>query len=141
MKIGGRSFQNIVKKLAANTGVESRAMYKDSVTIRWNGRVVVTLNEDPESLRMLPDISISMADKVIILQVQKSTEFSGDVEDVLEEELPAFCRFVYGYRIPENVRGHARWGVMDYIHPALKEEIHSIAYDSPIEDLVAQWRP
>ena len=87
----------------------------------WAGRVVVTCNADPESIRILPDIEISMLDKISLFRIRSALHDFTDAPERISEELPSFARWLLDYRIPEHCRGGARFGVRSYHDPSLLE--------------------
>ena len=110
----------LLKKLVANNVLYMRAMFKGAVDVDWCGRLSVTMNEDPESMRMLPDLDINNKDKVLILRCSPTEiKFPPDIETVIKQEMPYFCRYVYDFSIPDACKGSARFGVKSYIDPHL----------------------
>ena len=81
---------------------------------------MVSCNIDSESLRMLPDMDVSIADKVILLRTTgQEVEFPPDVEDVIDAELPSFCRFLMDTEIPKHIAEANRIGMRAYHEPSL----------------------
>ena len=118
-----RKYSSVVKKIAANQEFRSRALYENARMIRWMGIVIVTLNTDAESVRMLPDIDTSLLDKSVFLRTSDriaGVEFVAGKAQITEIEkwLPNFARFLLEYKIPtycEGVgAGKARYGIRSF---------------------------
>lgn len=115
-------FSAIIKQLSANDEFTYTAKYQDSVKISWLGRVVVTLNDDPESLGMLPDVTISNKDKLMFFRVQGKEMEEKDPGAKVEKELPYFARYLSKYETPEECRGTPRYGVKCWLESELYAE-------------------
>lgn len=119
-------FAERVKQLVVNGSFEVRAMYRDGVDIFWSGRrLMITLNEDPVSLRMLPPLDTSIDDKVMFLKVRRpSVQFSqnpDDNEQMVRRELPFFLRWLLDWQPPEEVMDpRSRLAVRGKIHDDLR---------------------
>jgi len=119
-------FAERVKQLVVNGSFEVRAMYRDGVDIFWSGRrLMITLNEDPVSLRMLPPLDTSIDDKVMFLKVTRpSVEFSQNPDENdarVRAELPFFLRWMVDWAPPESVLdARSRLAVRSKIHDDLR---------------------
>lgn len=114
-----------IKKIVANPHQYYNEKYASAGQITWLGRVMVSLNEDPESLRMLPDLQQSLMDKIMIFKVKRpSFPFpeSYEVDRIVDEELPHLLRWLLDWDIPEVLKGASRFGVMSYHHPSLHRQ-------------------
>jgi hypothetical protein len=116
-------FSALIKKMAANRTFSVREKYRVDKLIEWNGRVVVTCNTDPESLRILPDMDLSNCDKINLFRVAKREDFTfpNDVADIIHSELPFFLRWLLDWSPPDHVLGDSRYGVQTYRDASLFE--------------------
>ena len=138
---GHLRYTALLKKLVANNVLSMRAMFKGSVDIDWCGRLSVTMNEDPESMRMLPDLDINNKDKVIILRCSpQPIDFHADVEKTILQELSYFCRFIYDFTIPDVCKGGSRFGVASYIDHKLKGESEYSSVTYATVEILDEWR-
>ncbi len=114
-------FSALIKKMAANRNFTVREKYKVSKLIEWNGRVVVTCNTDPESIRILPDVDLSNRDKINLFRMAEREGFSfpRDAESVITAEFPFFLRWLLEWQPPTHVLGDARYGVKTYCEESL----------------------
>lgn len=118
-------YSAMIKKMVANDTFLYEAKFVEAVKLPWLGRLVVTCNTDPESLKILPAIDINNADKLMFF---RSTD--AKLEDPLAEmkaaaELPAFAGFLAEYETPLECRGGTRFGVAGFLHPELYAEAES----------------
>ena len=113
-------FSALLKKIAANTCFTISEKYRKARQVEWNGRVVVTCNDDPESSRILPDLDMSNRDKVILLKVAPHTlRFPEDTALRIRLELPLFARWLLNWKIPEELLGESRYGIKEYAESSL----------------------
>jgi len=135
-----RTFSAMIKATVANPNLRYRPMYKSGVTRPWMGRVVVTMNDDPESLRMLPTVDNSILDKICLFKVKDSgVQFPLDIDLILEKELPHFCQFLLEWSVPDHCIGSSRFGSARYIHKDLLNESQGSSETSSFYDLLHQW--
>ena len=124
-KLGAKSrrdrskFTEALKVLAANGRVRCEAKFGSAVEgLPWPGRVVILSNVDSQSLSVLPDLDMSTRDKFTMLRLGNARYPFGTREQVapwLTEELPAFARFLLGWRIPAELKDD-RFGVKAVQH-------------------------
>ena len=118
-------FAKTLKKMAANQVHIVEAKYRNASSVPWEGRIVVTLNTDPLSLQILPDVEISNRDKICLFKTSDKVLDDKDAARKAREELPALCAYLLNMEIPEHCRGDARFGVRNYLHEELYAEASS----------------
>lgn len=135
-------FSNLVKKVAANHTFNYHAKFRDQLTVPWNGRIFVTCNDDPESIRILPDLDVSIKDKLILLKAGADAhrDFPGNVADLIARELPFFARYLLEYEIPENCLGNSRFGVRSYLDTQLEETARHSSATYSFAEILDLWR-
>jgi hypothetical protein len=139
------AYSQMVKKIVANPYQEFHPKFKKAVSFRFNGRLIVTMNSDPVSIGMLPNIEQSILDKLVILKAEKpGTSFDG-ADGKVRQELPAFCDYVSNWVTPdwlltkpdECVRfGHDSWQ-----HPELLSTALDSSPSAGLMELLGMWRP
>jgi hypothetical protein len=137
-------YSQIVKKIVANPYQEYHAKFKKAVTFRWNGRLIVTLNDDPTSIGMLPSIEGSILDKIVLLRAfAPGVSFSG-ADDKVGGEMPAFADFLANYTTPEWLTTRAeeviRFGHDSFHHADLLETAKEGSAASGLLELLSLWR-
>lgn len=125
-------YSSKIKKLVANPHQYFNEKYQCAGQVTWLGRVMVSLNDDPESLQMLPDLQQSLLDKIMILRVKRpSFEFPEmhKLEKIIDTELPHLLRWLLHWTPPQEVVGEARFGVKSYYHPSTHREALESSYN------------
>jgi hypothetical protein len=137
--LDNQRYSQRLKAVVANREVLTRGMFKEGVDIPWSGRVVITMNLDPESLRMLPDMSITIRDKILLLRIHDAIcgRFLSDAE--LREELPYFCAWARDHEVPEELRDE-RFGVHHWHHPELLAAATAESSTQTALEILETWR-
>ena len=138
-------YTQMVKKFVANPYQEFHPKFKKAVSFRYNGRLIVTMNDDEESINMLPSIDRSILDKIIVLKAGKpGTSFAG-ADDNARRELPHFAEFLATWKTPENLLtkldevhrfGHDAWH-----NETLMETARNSSPSAGLMELLDLWRP
>ena len=137
-------FSAMIKSIVANGTFRYERKFGASGDLPFNGRLVVTLNEDPNSLSILPDVDQNLTDKIMIL---RTGDMTADVEPkeqdryaVIERELGAFVRWVLDFQIPERVELDHRFGIKAYHDKLTLEEARGSTAGAAIMEVVDMWR-
>lgn len=126
-------FTALIKKIVANTAITYNGKFKKQGLLPWYGRVMITSNLDPESLKILPNMEISVLDKISLFKAANSkTKLPGEMEQrkLVAAELPYFCRWLLDWTVPDHlVSEDPRFGVNPYhhidLHQASVQQGHS----------------
>lgn len=135
-------FSQMVKTVTANDSFSFRAMYRAGEDLRWLGRVVVTLNDDPEALRILPEVDINILDKVMLLKTTAHVGGPWPTDVDLDTELPHFGAWLRDWSVPDHLRPNAaqkRFGVVPYSQIELLNAATSLSDETHFEDLLLEW--
>ncbi len=121
-----RLMTDLIKRSVANPFVEAREMYVSPTEVEWNGRLIITLNEDANSLSIVPQQDSSNRDKVIGLRVSPSAheDFlpNEEMEALIRSELPFFAKWLVDtFKLPKDLQGTPRFGVISWFHPYLRD--------------------
>ena len=112
------------------THVEKRCHPKgrEALTLIPLWRLTMSLNDEPDCLKLLPRLTNSIEDKVMIFRVGHKrcpmpTSQSGQEKlwNAIKEELPHFVDYVLKYKIPATMQG--RYGIKHFSHPELVSNI------------------
>lgn len=113
------------------------------VTLRPFWRTSMTLNDDPESLMVLPPLE-GISDKVMLFRAHKtempmSTETLeqwGAFMALIDAEMPAFVYFILNrFEIPESLRC-GRYGVKHFHHQELLDMMSVLSPETKLLELI-----
>lgn len=140
-------FSEMVKRCVANQSFRSNEKFRKAGQVQWQGRAFITGNVDPESLRQIPNMDISMKEKIMLMRItdvrQDGFVFPDDgvVRSNLDRELPAFARFLLDYQIPPQCRSKdARYGVKEYHEPSLLMEANHSSTSGTFGEILDEWQ-
>jgi len=116
----------VLKKLAANGSFRYNKKFHSAGMVNWCGRVIVTLNLDVSSRRMLPALDTGILDKVNfyrMIEKKKSIPFPPRFEliKIIQAELPYFLRWLVAWTPPESVLVDGRFGYASYHEASIME--------------------
>lgn len=132
-------YSAIVKKMAANKHFLINGKYKGAAMIPWRGRVFITCNTDSESTRILPDVDQSLLDKVCLFKcADRDVDFT-NVEQVVDNEISYFCKWLLDWKPPENVLEFSRYGVASYHHPDLLQAAKDTTYSNAFFEILVTF--
>lgn len=142
------TFSQLLKSIAACDSIPVRGMYRETVRLPWLGRVVVNINNDANSLRLLPNTELNLLDKVHLSYVQKPFSGRFPTKEVIKSEIPAFARFLMEGRnwletFCPDLWSHetaVRWGVKMFHHPMLIQLAQASQISTNVEELLNLWR-
>lgn len=142
---GAKSAFNVrLKNMIAQPGQISHAKFSKPVKIIWIGRLIGSLNDDPESLGMLPLLSEGLADKLMFFKIEKRRKdwpSNKECEEVMAKEMPHFLWWLLNVFDDSKVRANNRMGVKCYYDPRIvrfSEKQHQSASMSEILALFAK---
>lgn len=126
-----------LKKLVANRTFLANEKYEKAYMTHWLGRILITCNDDPVSIQMLPDLDQSISDKVSFLRIaEKSAPVFAEAEAVLEDELPQFAGWLVASRdVPEIVQD-TRFGQVPYQDEFMRETVNGASQITLFEELI-----
>jgi hypothetical protein len=123
-------FGTQIKQFTVNDKQSCHAKNRQAITLEPFWRLSITLNDDPESMLILPPFEDALADKIILLKAAKKPmpmPTGSDAERAafrkqINSELPAFLSFLLQWQIPPDLRSE-RFGIAHYHHPELLQAI------------------
>jgi hypothetical protein len=121
-----RAFTEAIKAQISNPQGPTEAKFKDSLTLSWKGRIIITTNIDPDSLAIIPDLGPTVRDKIMLFQFNNDYEpdFAPNqkLEATIAKELPFFLKWLLGWKEPAYVLDkNPRYGVKSYHAPTLEK--------------------
>jgi len=129
-----RAFGAQVKQISGEDTQRCHPKHGEAIILTPFWRLTISLNDDPEELMVLPPISDSIEDKMIILRaVQAPMPMPSGTHDQriafwnqLVSEIPAFIDFLCQWQIPTELQSQ-RYGITHIQHPDLLQEIDALA--------------
>jgi energy-coupling factor transporter ATP-binding protein EcfA2 len=127
--------------------VRIEAKGKDAFSCRPWWRVVFALNDQPENLLVLPQITEDISDKLTLLRCQRfalpmpagTDEERAAFWAQLAREIPAYLHWLEdGFSLPAELAVDQRCAVVAYRHPVLSEEMSSISPEAQLLELIGQ---
>lgn len=136
-------FAKSLKAMAANPTQKYHPKGFDSIEIPFKGRVVVTCNTDPESLRALPSLDATIKDKLMLFKIREGFQphfYDSNYknEERADRELPFFLHWlVNDYVPPQEIIDpvYKRFEIKSFHHPEL---VHQAQAESP-ESIFAEY--
>jgi hypothetical protein len=138
-----KQFGAQLKNLVANEVQSFHAKGRQALSLTPFWRVSITLNDEPESLLVLPPIDTDLKDKIIFLKAAAAS-FPFDEDDLagrkryretLSAELPAFLFFLRRWKIPQDLT-HQRYGVAAWQNLELTAAIDDLAPEMRLLSLI-----
>lgn len=136
-------FSAMLKKVVANRTMSVNGKWKARGQVTWLGRVIVTCNLDPESLRILPNLEQSVLDKLSLFKAGPTrTKLEGfdEQQEILRRELPSFCRWLLDWEIPPELRSpDPRFGVLPYHYHELVRASNNATLTHMLYELILDF--
>jgi len=140
-------FSEMVKKVVADKSFRSNEKFRKAGMVRWQGRAFITGNLDPESLRRIPNLDISMKEKIMLFKVLLNREDGfkfpdeGEIRAKVSQELPFLARFLLDY-VPEAqcLAGDNRYGVKEYHEASLLSEANHSSVSGTFGEILDEWQ-
>ncbi len=118
-----------VKQIASNQEQLVHQKFMQRVKIIWNGRIMITLNNDPMSRRVLVPIDPSTRMKYNFYRCFQWDDHSkeqakrpppwtwesrSEIERLIALELPFFCAWLQAWTRPDWIKANSRFGIESY---------------------------
>ena len=131
-------FSQVVKAITANDEFTMRGMYREGIRMPWTGRLIVTMNDDPESLQMLPSTETNLMDKIMLLRANATNlDFPSDEQILIE--LPHFTAFLRDMPKDPGIWVGGRFGIKPYHDPDLRQAAEDSQETTSAKELICQW--
>ena len=134
-----RKATELIKRGVANPRISFMAKHVDAITIPWSGRIIVSLNDDANSMSVIPTMDSSNRDKLMAFKVCKKY-FQFPVKKVLEktieEEMPHFLKWLSEWKPPAEVLDDDRFGVKSFIDTSIAYAAYDNSSRSQVAELV-----
>lgn len=116
----------------------------DAINLPVFWRLSISLNDEPDALRVLPPLDQDVKDKLILLRANKNlfstptttTEEKEQFWATLMDELPAFLHWLLNEFVPPEELQDDRYPVKTWHHPKLREALESISDEHKLLALI-----
>ncbi len=135
-------FGEMIKGIVVNDTHRLHRKREDALTGSPYWRLTISINDDPDKMRVLPLLTPDMKDKLMLFHIEKTPLPlpTGTLEEraafraAISGELPALLHWLlHEHEIPEAIRGD-RFGVREWQHPMLVLDLFD---DTPHAELLA----
>lgn len=117
--------------------------YCARLCVDWTGRIYITLNEDPNSVGVLPEVNSNTFDKMSFFASQAyAGEWPANTELLLANELPKFARWLLDcWKLPADLKNttDSRMGVKSYYDPVILDLSKQQGYAFNLVELLKIW--
>lgn len=136
-------FEQKIKAIVANNEHSYHPKFMKKVRIEWCGRLIVTLNDGPKDVGLLPMLNPNTADKMMFFLAQAHNFKFGDKfenREMVAAELPYLLRWLLDvYQPPASVQMPGRFGVVSYHDPFLTRINRQEQQSYNLLELLAAW--
>lgn len=140
-----RIFSERLKQSLANPEHRVNEKFRKAGMVPWEHLIGLTCNDDPESLRQIPNLDINSRDKLIIVRMNPDSVFrfrpKSEMAEIVEREMPYFLAWLLAYTPPASVTEGAepRWGLRSYCEPTLLRAANQSAAVNGFFELLVKW--
>ena len=138
-----KRFSEGLKRAAANDTVRYHPKYRIPVVITWQGRVMISLNKDAESRRVVPELDISILDKLSIFHIndeQFPFPERDEWEAIIEREIVFFAAYLRDYQIPDYCKPTStRFGVKPWQDRDITTRVRTTSSASAFYEILEDW--
>ena len=133
------AFAQGIKRHFFGGAVRHEAKYGGAITLRPIQALIVAVNDEPESLRVLPLLDKSLSDKITLVKCAKATlEGLDDRDEIaarMRAELPALIAKLEAYTIRAE-HHNQRTGVKVWQHPRVLELLYEGSPEGQFQELL-----
>lgn len=138
-----RAFGEQIKDFVVNSEMSVHQKGRDARLLTTFRRLTMSVNNQPESMMVLPPMNESLMDKVTLLKCHKAELHEDRKENWrgFMAELPGFIALLKRWKVPRSVRQtpeSKRTGVDSFHHPELLEILNDTSPEHRLDSLVLQ---
>jgi hypothetical protein len=135
----------MIKRIVANPSMRGNGKFMKASIMAWQGRLMFSGNTDAESVRLAPDMDLSLREKIMIFRtVEVSlTKFlpQEEMEAMLARELPALARFLVDYvPEPQCISADPRFGINSYLDPSIVTTANQSSQSGAFDEILEEWQ-
>jgi hypothetical protein len=139
------AFQNFLKKFVANSDFRIQRRFCDEIMSKWYGYIMFTFNLDAASVRIIPRLDNTSADKISLYEAgERVVEFGGEENSkaILRRELPFFGRYILDMKFPDwfvnEWMNDDRFVLRAYHQPSLLAHAYASSPESTLKELLTE---
>ena len=138
-------FSEMIKRMAANKTFRYHAKFRVPTMVQWLGRVMISCNADEDSIRIIPDLDISILDKISIFRTVDKREKGyfpppEEMQKILQRELGWLARWLLEHEIPAHLVGDTRFGVIAYHEASVMQRAQQSSSSAGFTEILEDWR-
>ena len=130
-----------IKKACVNRATAFNPKHRDAETLPSYRRLTISLNDDEESLRVLPDLSDNFSDKIILTHFLPVPGLGAATHhcwwNSIVSELPAFLDYLLFKHVIENA--DEAYGLLPYHDPEISGLIAGQSKESAVDSLIEHY--
>ena len=130
-----------IKKACVNRATAFNPKHRDAETLPSYRRLTISLNDDEESLRVLPDLSDNFADKIILAHFLSVPGLGAETHQSwwasIVSELPAFLHYLLRDHV--IVGADEAYGLIPYHDPEISGLIAGQSREAAVDALIAHY--
>jgi hypothetical protein len=138
-----RDFGAKIKEITANRDQSAHGKQLQAITLTPFWRLSISVNSEPENLMILPPIDEHLADKFIVLKVEKHEmpmRTGSNAErkafwNTLMEQLPCYLHELLETDIPPDYASE-RYGIKHFLHPEIMDTICKLAPEFKLLEMI-----
>jgi hypothetical protein len=139
-----KKFSTMVKKMAANTTFQYHAKFRVPCMVDWMGRCFITANDDEMSSSIVPDLAISIMDKISVYRTAEAAPVvfpsRNECLKIIQNEAPYLARYLLDFVVPAHCRGSSRFGIVSYHEASLVRTAEQSSTTSAFVEILDDWR-
>lgn len=139
-----KAFGNHIKGVAANAEVRTEAKFGHPVVLRPFRRGTVSLNDEEENIRTLPQMEDSLEDKIFLFkcaQVDLPLPSGEPIESAIAEELSAFVYYLLHEHQIREALNEERYGIRVYHHPTVLKALAATTLEHQFLEEIDRMAP
>lgn len=137
-------FASRLKKAVANQEFKYHVKFQVPTMVEWSGRVLVTVNLDYTSTRIVIPLDNSNLDKVCIFRCTSDETIKSlfperyALKALLHTELPYFLHDLIKWEPPAYVARDIRFGYASWQDPELLDQAHQTSKAAPFKEILLE---
>jgi len=137
-----------IKKIVADKVFHIRGKHVEAMDLHLFRRLIMCVNDEPEKLLVLPQLTDDIIDKILILHCKPPADPEDPMPmptrtpaqqdafgDTYKAQLPAFMHWLLNeYEIPDELYG--RFGIKHFQHPEIRRNLFELSPLVPVMDMI-----